>query len=77
LTARVACSKAEYRNEDHPILLADPDGTETLMTIMSIVIIGHRYLEKPQAITATEQLSEAQYRQFAATIQGVRKSRGE
>jgi hypothetical protein len=87
LTAKVACSKAEYIGEDDPILreesyLAEArDGgniyRKTRQLTRSIhprsMVATTREIERPQPMTTTRRLSEAQYRQSAETTWRIQK----
>lgn len=87
LTAKVACSKAEYIGEDDPILLDEAylveakDGGNIYRRSLSLSRSMHprtmtttrRELVRPQPMTTTQRLSEAQYRQSAETLWRIRK----
>jgi hypothetical protein len=87
LTAKAACSKAEYVGEDDPILreesyLAEArDGGNIYRRSLALTRSIHprtmtfttREIVRPQPMTTTRRLSEAQYRQSAETTWRVRK----
>jgi hypothetical protein len=87
LTAKVACSKAEYIGEDDPILLEESyltearDGGNIYRRTRALTRSLHprtmvqtkREIERPQPMTTTRRLSEAQYRQSAETLWRIRK----
>jgi hypothetical protein len=82
LTSKVACSKAEYIGEDDPILRDESYLTEardggniyrrTRALTRSVhprsMVATRREILRPQPMTTTRQLSEAQYRQSAETV---------
>jgi hypothetical protein len=87
LTAKVECSKAEYIGEDDPILRGESyltearDGGNIYRRTRALTRNIHprsmtatrRELVRPQPMTTTQRLSEAQYRQSAETLWRIRK----
>jgi hypothetical protein len=87
LTAKVATSKAEYIGEDDPILREESYLTEardggtiyrrsralTRSLHPRSMVTATREIVRPQPMTTTRRLSEAQYRQSAETVWRIRK----